>query len=105
MTAASVIVMNLDEVTYQANTLPLVSHINVGSGLHCTIRELAETIAKVTGFAGRLAFDASTSDDPPRKSMDVSRIKALGWPEAIGLEEGLRDVYACSVVNLDRLRP
>ena len=61
--------------------------------MRLTIRELAETIARVTGFPGRLAFDPSKPDGTPRKLLDVSRLKALGWEASIGLEEGLRDAY------------
>ena len=93
MAAASVFVMNLPQETYQANTQPMCSHINVGSGIDCTIRELAETIARVTNFKGQLLFDASKPDGAPRKLMDVSRLKALGWQASIGLEEGLRQTY------------
>lgn len=93
MAAASVHVMELDTDTYQAKTQPMLSHINVGTGQDCTIRELAETIAKITGFKGRLSFDASKPDGAPRKLMDVSRLRALGWQSAIGLEQGLEDAY------------
>ncbi|MDD2882992.1 MAG: GDP-L-fucose synthase [Rhodoferax sp.] len=99
MAAASVFVMNLDDETYQANTQPMLSHINVGTGLDCTIRELAETIARVTGFTGRIEFDAGKPDGTLRKLMDVSRLKALGWQARIGLEEGLRETYAWFVAN------
>jgi GDP-L-fucose synthase len=60
----------------------------------CTIRELAETIAKVTGFSGRLTFDTSKPDGTPRKLLDVSKLKSLGWEPVIGLEQGLTDAYA-----------
>jgi GDP-L-fucose synthase len=93
MAAASVFVMNLDDATYRENTQPMLSHINVGTGVDCTIRELAETIARVTGFKGRLVFDASKPDGTPRKLMDVSRLRALGWQASIALEDGLRDAY------------
>jgi GDP-L-fucose synthase len=93
MAAASVFVMNLDDATYRENTQPMLSHINVGTGVDCTIRELAETIARVTGFKGRLVFDASKPDGTPRKLMDVSRLPALGWQASIALEDGLRDAY------------
>ncbi|SEE40179.1 GDP-L-fucose synthase [Pseudomonas kilonensis] len=93
MAAASVHVMELDGATYQANTQPMLSHINVGTGKDCTIRELAQTIAKVTGFKGLLSFDASKPDGSPRKLMDVSRLRALGWQATIDLEEGLGDAY------------
>ncbi|WP_287030595.1 GDP-L-fucose synthase [Pseudomonas sp. UBA6310] len=104
MAAASVHVMNLDEATYQANTQPMLSHINVGTGQDCTIRELAETLAKVTEFQGRLAFDATKPDGTPRKLMDVSRLEALGWKSKIGLEEGLQDAYRWFVEHLDDVR-
>ena len=99
MAAASVHVMNLDEGTYRANTQPMLSHINVGTGADCTIRELAETVARVTGFTGKLTFDASKPDGAPRKLMDVSRLKSLGWQASIGLEDGLRNAYAWFLAN------
>jgi GDP-L-fucose synthase len=94
MAAASVHVLQLPVEQYRAHTQPMLSHINVGTGVDCTIRELAETIARVTGFQGRLGFDASKPDGTPRKLLDVSRLKALGWQATIGLEDGLRDAYA-----------
>jgi len=93
MAAASVFVMQLDDAIYAEHTQPMLSHINVGTGVDCTIRELAETVARVTGFQGRLGFDASKPDGTPRKLMDVSRLAALGWRASIGLEDGLRDAY------------
>ncbi|OLU34816.1 GDP-L-fucose synthase [Pseudomonas sp. PA27(2017)] len=104
MAAASVHVMNLDEATYQAHTQPMLSHINVGTGQDCTIRELAETIARVTEFQGRLSFDASKPDGTPRKLMDVSRLAKLGWTASIDLESGLRDAYRWFVDNIDDVR-
>ncbi|MGO4799863.1 GDP-L-fucose synthase family protein [Pseudomonas sp. W22_MBD1_FP4] len=94
MASASVHVMELDQNQYGAYTQPMLSHINVGTGEDCTIRELAQTIAKVTGFKGRLSFDSTKPDGPPRKLMDVSRLERLGWRASISLEEGLRDAYA-----------
>ena len=70
-----------------------VSFINVGTGIDCTIRELAQTVAHVTGFGGRLRFDATKPDGTPRKLMDVLRLTAMGWQAGIGLEDGLRDTY------------
>jgi GDP-L-fucose synthase len=86
--------MNLPPQTWQRHTQPMLSHLNVGTGIDCTIREMAETMARVTGFKGRLSFDASKPDGTPRKLMDVSRLTSLGWNASIGLEEGLRDTYA-----------
>jgi GDP-L-fucose synthase len=104
MAAASVHVMELDGAIYRANTQPMLSHINVGTGVDCTIRELAETIARVTGFTGRLSFDATKPDGTPRKLMDVSRLQALGWQAGICLEDGLRDAYRWFVNNQERFR-
>ncbi|WP_443695756.1 GDP-L-fucose synthase [Pseudomonas sp.] len=99
MAAASAHVMEVDGEVYRANTQPMLSHINVGTGIDCTIRELAETIAKVTGFKGALRFDASKPDGTPRKLMDVSRLKSMGWQASIQLEDGLRDAYQWFVTN------
>ncbi|WP_024335050.1 GDP-L-fucose synthase [Desulfotignum balticum] len=93
MAAATVHVMNLDPATYQSHTQPMLSHINVGTGIDCTIRELAQTIARVTGFTGRLTFDTTKPDGTPRKLLDVSKLKALGWVPSIPLEQGLSEVY------------
>ena len=99
MAAACVHVMELDEAVLRDHIRPMLSHINVGTGEDCTIRELAETVARVTGFAGRLVFDTDKPDGAPRKLLDVSRLAALGWRPRIGLEEGLRDAYAWYVEN------
>jgi GDP-L-fucose synthase len=104
MAAASVHVMELPLDVYQAHTQPMLSHINVGTGVDCTIRELAETIARVTGFGGRLVWDSSKPDGTPRKLMDVSRLAALGWRAGIGLEEGLRDAYGWFLQNQGAFR-
>ncbi len=104
MASACVHVMNLDTETYQAHTQPMLSHINVGTGVDCTIRELAETMAKVTGFQGKLTFDASKPDGAPRKLMDVSRLKSLGWQAETSLEEGLTETYQWFLNNVECLR-
>lgn len=104
MASASVYVMELAEEQYQAHTQPMLSHINVGTGRDCTIRELAETIAKVTGFKGRLVFDSSKPDGSPRKLMDVSRLSLLGWRASINLEDGLSDAYRWFSENVSSAR-
>ena len=104
MAAASVHVMELDDETYQAHPQPMLSHINVGTGVDCSIRELAETIARVTEYQGELKFDSSKPDGTPRKLMDVSRLKALGWQSSISLEDGLRDAYRWFVENQHQAR-
>lgn len=104
MAAASVHMMELDAKTYQANTEPMLSHINVGTGVDCTIREMAETMAKVVGYEGKLVFDSSKPDGTPRKLMDVSRLSALGWEYQISLEEGLTKTYQWFLANQDTFR-
>ena len=104
MAAASVYVMGLNNDTYEANTQPMLSHINVGTGVDCTIRELAETMKHVVGFEGKLAFDASKPDGTPRKLMDVSRLRALGWQASISLESGLQQTYSWFLANQEVLR-
>ncbi|SHI40813.1 GDP-L-fucose synthase [Shimia gijangensis] len=93
MAAASLFVMDLDPDTYKRETQEMLSHINVGSGTDVTIRELAETVAKVTGFEGKLSFDSTKPDGAPRKLMDVSRLARLGWTYSTELEEGIRGTY------------
>ena len=104
MAAASIHVMELDDATYQANTQPMLSHINVGTGIDCTIGQLAKTIAEVTGFTGKLTFDTSKPDGAPRKLMDVSRLRSLGWKASISLEDGLKDAYDWYVTNVQQAR-
>lgn len=104
MASACVHVMNLNTETYKVHTQPMLSHINVGTGVDCTIRELAETMARVTGFQGKLTFDASKPDGTPRKLMDVSRLKALGWQAETSLEEGLTETYQWFLNNVESLR-
>lgn len=94
MAEASLFVMNLDQASYARETQPMLSHINVGSGTDVTIRELAETVARITGFQGKLTFDASKPDGTLRKLMDVSRLDRLGWRARIDLEDGIRETYA-----------
>ena len=93
MAAASIFVLDLEPEVYQRETDPMLSHINVGTGTDVTIRELAETLAEVTGFAGRLSFDSTKPDGTPRKLMDVSRLARLGWTAQTGLRDGLAETY------------
>ncbi len=79
-------------------------HINVGSGEELSIRQLAEQIAQVVGFTGRLEFDPSMPDGTPRKLMDVSRIRALGWKHRITLTEGIRGAYAWYLAHSAEVR-
>jgi len=93
MAEASLFVLELDEQIYQANTKPMLSHINVGTGKDITIREMAETMKRVVGFEGELTFDNSKPDGSKRKLIDVLRLTAMGWTYNVGLEEGLEKTY------------
>jgi GDP-L-fucose synthase len=94
MAAASVFVMNLDQAIYDANKMPMQSHVNVGWGEDVTIRELAQKVAKAVGYTGRIAFDASKPDGAPRKLMNSSRLHTLGWRPRVDLEAGLSMAYS-----------
>jgi GDP-L-fucose synthase len=67
--------------------------VNIGTGLDCSIAELARTIMRVVGYEGEIAFDSTKPDGTPRKLLDVSRAEALGWKAKTALEEGLRTTY------------
>lgn len=89
MAAACVHVHNLSKGEYQTVASERCSHINVGTGVDCSIRELAEMIASVVGYDGELRFDTSKPDGTPRKLLDVTRIHSLGWTHKIDLKDGL----------------
>ena len=104
MAAACVHVMNLDSGVYAEHTQSMMSHINVGTGIDCTIRELAETMKEVVGFQGALMFDTTKPDGTPRKLMDVSRLENLGWKASVTLKDGLTDTYCWFLENAAELR-
>jgi len=93
MAQASLFVLELDKETYKANTQPMLSHINVGTGKDVTIREMAETMKEVVGFKGSLTFDATKPDGAPRKLIDIIRLKRMGWEYSVDLKEGLDKTY------------
>ena len=93
MAQASLFVLELDEETYQANTKPTLSHINIGTGKDVTIREMAETMKEVVGYTGRLTFDTTKPDGAPRKLIDVSRLSNIGWNYSVNLKDGLSKTY------------
>jgi GDP-L-fucose synthase len=93
MAEASIFVMNLDKDIYQKHTESMVSHINVGSGEDCTIRELVETVVKVIKFDGEIEFDTKRPDGAPRKLMNVSKLEKMGWKSRTSLESGLELAY------------
>lgn len=104
MAEASLFVHNLDLATFLENTEPMLSHINVGTGIDITIKELAENIMDVVGFVGKLVFDPSKPDGTMRKLMDVERLRFLGYTAPTNLRSGLELAYADFLENTLSLR-
>lgn len=104
MAKASIFVLGLDQPTYDANTQPMLSHINVGTGQDVSILELARIVAQTTGFAGQISTDPSKPDGTMRKLMDVSRLDDMGWRASIGLEEGIAETYRWFLENQHDIR-
>ncbi len=93
LAAACLHVMALDADEYRMSTAPMQSHLNVGSGIEVTIAALAHMIARVTGYRGAIEFDAARPEGPPRKLLDTSALRRLGWQSATALEAGLQQAY------------
>ena len=93
MAEASLFVLELDKDVYEANTQPMLSHINVGSGKDTTIRELAEIMKETTGYKGKIIFDIAKPEGPARKLIDITKLKKMGWEHNVGLKEGLENTY------------
>ncbi len=104
MADASLHVMQLSAGTYRHHTVPMLSHVNVGTGTDVTIRELAELVRGVVGIEADLVFDPSKPDGTPRKLLDTSLLERLGWRPAIGLREGLAGTYAWFLENEGSIR-
>jgi len=104
MAEASLFVLDLPRDVYEANTTPMLSHINVGAGADVTIAELAGLLAETTGFRGEIALDATKPDGTPRKLMDVSRLAAMGWRAKTPLREGVERTYRWFLDNNKALR-
>ena len=101
MAKASIFVLELDQNIYQLNTCPMLSHINVGTGIDVTISELANTMMQVVGYKGILSFDGSKPDGAPRKLIDISRLSNMGWNYSVDLEEGLFKTYEWYLNNIN----
>jgi nucleoside-diphosphate-sugar epimerase len=104
MAEASLFVLNLPKPIYDANTEPMLSHINVGSGSDVSILDLARMVAAVTGYKGRIETDPSKPDGTKRKLMDVGRLAAMGWRAKIGLREGIEDAYRWFLAHQSEMR-
>ena len=104
MAGACLHVMNLPEEVYGEHVLPMSSHINVGTGKDCTIRELANTIARAVGYRGDILWDTSKPDGTPRKLLDVGLLKRLGWQYSVELDEGIERTYQWFLQNQEKFR-
>lgn len=104
MAAASLFILDLPREQYEANTQPMLSHINVGCGEDISILDLAQLVANVTGFEGTIRTDTSKPDGTMRKLMDVSRLKDMGWAPAIGLQRGVEETYRWFLENIETAR-
>ena len=93
MANGSVYVMNLTAEAYRAETQPMLSHLNIGCGSDISILDLAQLIRSIVGYEGEIVFDTSKPDGTPRKLMDVSRLKAMGWEPRVELEAGIKNAY------------
>ncbi len=93
MAEAAIHVMNLSRSLIDKHTSPMCSHINIGSGIELSIKELAINIAEVIGYEGKLSFDTSKPDGTPRKLLDSSILRSLGWHPKVSLKEGLKSTY------------
>jgi GDP-L-fucose synthase len=99
LAAASVFVMNLEHELYAASTGPMHSHLNVGTGEDVSIAELARLVAEVVGYRGRIRFDTGKPDGTPRKLLEVSKLRGLGWQASVALPEGLRRTYGAFLAS------
>ena len=99
MADASLFILGLNKSTYQDNTDPMLSHINVGCGKGFTINEVAQIVKKVIGFKGDIVFDSSKPDGSKRKLIDISRLSTMGWRSRVDFEEGLFQTYAWFLSN------
>lgn len=102
LASAAIFVMKLDKTIYKANTEPMLSHINVGTGVENSISQLAREIKKIVNFKGNIIFDKSMPDGTPRKVVEVSKLSSLGWKYSVELNDGLRRTYDWYKKSLDK---
>lgn len=103
MASACVHIMETNELVLKNHIKPMLSHINIGTGTDCTIRELAVIVAQTVGYGGEIRFNATKPDGAPQKLLDVSRLASLGWKASISLENGMSDTYRWFLENQGRI--
>ena len=104
MADATVFIMNIDKIILDKEINPMVSHVNVGSGVDVSIKNVSKIIKEVVDFRGKVVFDTKMPDGTKRKLLDISKIESLGWKPAINLKDGLRQTYNWFLENSDELR-
>jgi len=104
MATASIFIMNIDKSNYDSVTEPTLSHINVGSGKDCSIKNLAELVSKVVGYRGGIKWDVSKPNGAPRKLMSNSKLKELGWTPKMELDEGVQKTFDWYAENMRTIR-
>jgi GDP-L-fucose synthase len=104
MALASIFVMELSKREYDLNTQVTISHVNVGSGEECSIRQLVRLVAETVGFKGKVTFDESKPDGAPRKLLNVERLSTMGWRYSINLQDGLSETYKWFLQNQGNFR-
>lgn len=104
MAAGSLFVLDLPQADYEANTQPMLSHINVGSGTDISILDLAYKVAAITGYSGHIVTNPNKPDGTERKLMDVSRLRKMGWSARKGLDQGLSETYQWFLDHADSYR-
>ena len=101
---ASIYIMNLENTKYNNATEIMKSHINVGSGIDFTIKELAKKIAFVTGYKGDIIFDKTKLDGVEKKLLNSNVIKNLGWKVSVNIDDGLKIAFNDYINNIEKLR-
>ena len=104
MADASVYVINLDRNKLKKEVIPMLSHINIGTGIDISIKNVAKIIREVVGFDGEIVFNVEMPDGTKRKLLDIARIKNLGWKHSVSLEDGLQTTYKWFLENKEELK-
>ena len=103
MADASIHIMGLDKKILEESIKPMLSHINIGTGVDITIKDVAQTVKEVVGFYGEIVFNAKMPDGIKRKLLDVTTIKRLGWKHKVELKDGLTEIYKWYVENMEKI--
>ena len=103
LASAAIFIQNLDKKSFENNTEPMLSHINVGCGSEITIKDLAIMIKETVGYNGKILFDTSKPDGAPRKLMNSNRLNKMGWHHNIELKVGLKNAYDWFIKNMEHI--